>query len=234
MIPTFIIWLISRYRKNKNIKRGKAKIFGKLRNQLSLFASIILLAILLLSSAKCHSQTRSLNYEILRNGNKIGFLHFTQSIMKGFNHLQVESEMEARFLFSFIVKVKEEAFYFNGILFRSSIYRQMNGNKKINKQHQAFHNEYIIQTGKRSEVTKNYPITYNMLNFYIKEPVDISKVYSDNFETFIAIEKVDAHKYKIKLPDGNYNCYYYKDGVLYMFEVHSSLYSATIVLTNKH
>ena len=230
MIPAIIFWLISRYRKNRHVKGRQPNLFSRIRGQRSRLAGIVLLTLLILSSAKCNSQIRSLNYEIIRNGNKIGSLHFTQMVQAGFNYLHVESEMKAKFLFSFVIKVKEEALYYNDILLRSSVYRQMNGNEKANKQHQAFNNEYIIQAGKRSEVVKTYPIRYNMLSLYSREPVDVSKVYSDNFETFIPIEKIDAHKYMVRLPDGNYNCYNYKDGVLCLVEVYSNLYSATIVL----
>jgi len=71
-----------------------------------------------------------------------------------------------------------------------------------------------------------------MLSLYSREPENISQVYSDNFQSFIAIQKTDKHKYKITLPDGNYNYCYYKNGVLNLVEVHHSLYSANIVLIN--
>ncbi len=108
----------------------------------------------------------------------------------------------------------------------------MNGDEKANKQHRADNGQYIIYKGKKSEVMKTYPITYTMLSLYSREPENIGKVYSDNYETFLAIQKTDAHKYKITLPDGNYNYYYYKDGVLKLVEVHHSLYTANIVLVN--
>ncbi len=39
-------------------------------------------------------------------------------------------------------------------------------------------------------------------------------------------------KYKITLPEGNYNYYRYKDGVLQEIEIHHSFYSANILLVN--
>jgi len=64
------------------------------------------------------------------------------------------------------------------------------------------------------------------------EALNVDKVYSDIFETFIVIQKTGEHRYKITLPDGNYNYYNYKQGVLTLVEVHQSLYSANIVLAN--
>ena len=133
------------------------------------------------------------NYQILRNGNKVGSLHFSETATGDMDYLKMESDVKTRFIFTFTAHANEEAVYYNGVLLRSSIYRQLNGNEKVNKQHQARDNrQYIIHKGKGSEVTKNYPITYNMLSLYSKEPENINRVYSDNFETFIAIQKTEG------------------------------------------
>ena len=232
MIPVFIIWLIRRHRQNLKKSKKIPVAVQEVKKQLPHFETILLLILVLLLALKSNSQNRSLNYQILRNGNKVGSLHFSETATGDMDYLKMESDVKTRFIFSFTAHANEEAVYYNGVLLRSSIYRMLNGNEKANKQHQAGNQQYIIHKGKSSEVTKNYPITYNMLSLYSKEPENVNKVYSDNFETFIAIQKTDAHKYKIELPDGNYNYYYYKDGVLNQVEIHHTLYSANIVLTN--
>src|SRR6185436_16951290 len=176
------------------------------------------------------SQSRTLTYQIVRNGNKVGTLQFSETSMGDMDHLKMESDVNTRFVFKFTAHSNEEAVYYNGVLLRSSIYRQLNGTEKVNKQHQAGNQQYVIHAGERTEVTKNYPITYNMLSLYSKEPDNVNQVYSDNFQRFIAIQKTDQHKYKVTLPDGNYNYYYYRNGVLNLVEIHHSLYSANIVL----
>jgi len=232
MLPLFILWLIRRYRHAAKGLPATAKSAENSRRRLPRYTPIALILVLLLFVFNGHSQTRSLNYHIIRNGSKVGSLHFTQSVVSGINYLEMESEVKTRFIFAFTISVKEEAVYSNGILLRSSFYRLTNGNEKANKQHLLGNNQYIIQTGKNSAVVKNYPITYNMLSLYSMEPVNVDKVYSDSFETFVSIQKTGEHRYKISLPDGSYNYYYYKQGVLTMVEVHHSLYSANIVLAN--
>jgi uncharacterized protein DUF6134 len=228
MIPVLIIWLIRRYRE-KN-KRKNIAIVPKNSKKYLRPLSILLLFVVL--SVKSHSQNKALTYQIVRNGNKVGTLRFSETSTGDMDHLKMESDVKTRFVFTFTAHSSEEAVYYNGILLRSSIYRKLNGTEKANKQHQAGNQQYIIHAGEKTEVTKNYPITYNMLSLYSREPENISQVYSDNFQSFIAIQKTDQHKYKITLPDGNYNYYYYKNGVLSLVEVHHSLYSANIVLIN--
>jgi len=227
-----IIWLIKHYRENNKGKMAGAapKIAKK---YLPFVAVILLLVILLIFSTNSYSQNKTFNYQIIRNGDKVGSLLFSETSTGDLDYLKMESDVKTRLIFTFTAHASEEAVYNNGILLRSSIYRRLNGTEKANKQHEATGNrQYLIRTGKTSEFTKTYPITYNMLSLYSKEPENISKVYSDNFQTFLAIEKAASHKYKITLPDGNYNYYYYKNGILNLVEVHHSFYSANIILTN--
>jgi hypothetical protein len=203
------------------------------KKYLPFVAAILLLIILLIFSTNSYSQNKTFNYQIIRNGDKVGSLLFSETSTGDLDYLKMESDVKTRLIFTFTAHASEEAVYNNGILLRSSIYRRLNGTEKANKQHEATGNrQYLIRTGKTSEFTKTYPITYNMLSLYSKEPENISKVYSDNFQTFLAIEKAASHKYKITLPDGNYNYYCYKNGILNLVEVHHSFYSANIILTN--
>ena len=228
MIPVIIIWLIRRYGEKNKIKN----IAILLKNSKKYLRPFSLLFLVSLLSVNSYSQNKVLTYQIVRNGNKVGTLRFSETSTGDMDYLKMESDVKTRFVFTFTAHSNEEAIYYNGVLLRSSIYRKLDGTEKANKQHQAGNQQYIIHAGQRTEVTKNYPITYNMLSLYSKEPGNISQVYSDNFQSFIAIQRTDQHKYKITLPDGNYNYYYYKNGVLNLVEVHHSLYSANIVLIN--
>lgn len=232
MIPVIIIWLIRRYRQNQKKAKASSIDFKKTKKQSPAILAILLLIAILVPATKTHAQNKSLSYQIIRNGSKVGTLRFSENTSAGMDYLKMQTDVKTRFIFTFTAHANEEAVYYNGVLLRSSIYRQLNGNEKANKQHEANNGEYIIHKGKDIEVLKNFPITYNMLSLYSKEPENVSKVYSDNFESFLAIQQPEPHKYKITLPDGNYNYYYYKNGVLNQVEVHHSLYSANIILVN--
>jgi len=231
MLPVLIIWLVLRIRGKRNSKKPAPVISNSEKGPVSI-ANVVLPIMLLCSAIVGYSQNRTLNYQIIRNGNKVGTLLFSETSTGETDHLKMESNVKTRFIFSFIAHATEEAIYHHGVMFRSSIYRLLNGNEKANKQHQENNGKYVIHAGERSEITKTYPITYNMLSLYSKEPLDITKVYSDNFESLLTIQKTGAHMYRITLPDGNYNNYSYKNGVLVLVEIHHSFYSANIVLVN--
>ncbi|HEY5774087.1 MAG TPA: DUF6134 family protein [Chitinophagaceae bacterium] len=187
--------------------------------------------LLLTCTALCVSaQEKKFTYNIKRNGDIVGNIQFVQSIVGSRTLLTMESEVNTRFIFNFKAKAKEEVIYDNGIMTWSSIFRKLNGTIKVDKKTKANGSAYTVYKGSKTETLNNYPIRYNMLSVYIIEPLNITKVYSDNFQQQIDIQKIADHHYKIKFPDGNYNEYFYTNGVCSKIEIHHSLYSATIEL----
>ena len=187
--------------------------------------------LLLTCATLCVSaQEKKLAYNIKRNGDIVGNIQFVQSIVGSRTLLTMESEVNTRFIFNFKANAIEEVIYDNGIMTWSSILRKLNGTIKVDKKTKANGNAYTVYKGSKKETLNNYPIHYNMLSVYIIEPVTIKKVYSDNFQQQIDIQKIADHHYKIKFPDGNYNEYFYTNGLCSKIVIHHSLYSATIEL----
>jgi len=190
----------------------------------------LMLIILLSIAISSQAQQNKFEYSIKRNGDEVGVLQFTQGIAGNRTVLTMESEVNTRFIFNFKAKAKDEAIYDNGILTWSSIYRKLNGNVKIDKKTKSNGTAYTVYKGNKTETIGNYPIRYNMLCLYVSEPIDISQVYSDNFQKQIDIKKVEDHHYKIELPDGNSYEYFYTNGMCSKVIIHHSLYSATLEL----
>ena len=192
--------------------------------------NLSLLVVLLSTMISINAQQKKLEYNIKRNGDVVGNIHFVQGIVGNRIVLTMESEVNTRFIFNFKANAKEEVIYDNGIMVWSSIFRKLNGNVKVNKKTKANGNAYTVYKGSKTEILNNYPIRYNILSVYISEPANITKVYSDNFQQQVDIQKIADHHYKIKFPDGNYNEYFYTNGVCSKIEIHHSMYSATIEL----
>ncbi len=225
MIPTILFFLLRRYKRHQPAKAERIQQFITKAGK-AVFLIVLSTAI----SAIASSQEKKLEYQIIRNGNVVGDILFTQNSTGNRTTLKMESEVKTRFIFTFTAKAQEETIYDNGIMTWSFIYRKMNGNEKANKKTKAFGNSYTIFKGSKTETLNKFPIRYNMLSLYTTEPAAISQVYSDNFEQLLTIQKTAEHKYKIELPDGNYNNYLYENGILNTIEIHHSLYSASIQL----
>ena len=189
-----------------------------------------MIIVLVLIASNLGAQDRKLTYNVVRNGNVIGTLDLVESISNNSIHFLLSSDVKTRFIFTFTVKAREESIYKDGIMIYSSVYRNSNGKIKINKQTRFEGGIYQVSNKGETSQMKIDPIHYNFHGLYLFEPKQLSVVYSDNFGKYMPIIKMPNNKYKVALPDGNYNYYYYKDGICQKVELYNTLYTAQLVL----
>jgi hypothetical protein len=228
MIIASLIWLFKRYVSPKmGIYSFDVLSFIKPLKK----ASILLI---LLPGTPLHSyaQDELYTYTISRNGNAIGNMQLAKKTIGVDTYLSIKSEVKTRFIMGINVKTIDQARYNGGQLIYSNVSRTVNGKEKEAKKTMLVNNRYEIQSGKNSPRLFGGPITYNMMMLYLKEPAGISRVYSDNFQQFILVNKLTTHSYRLNLPDGNYNDYHFQNGICSRVLIHHSLYDIEIKLTN--
>ena len=225
MLPAIIYLLLLRYRKTHPEKVDQ---FCILLRKASKF--ILVVIILILTCYLAFSQTNQLQYRVNRKGAQIGIISFSYQNAGNKRVFKMESQIKTRLLILFTAIGREESVFENDVMISSSVYQKLNGNEKLNKQTTLVGRNYVVSTGRQSETLNNYPISYNMICLFAKEPVGVPKVYSDKFQQFLDIQRVGDHHYRVKFPDGNFNEYFYMEGLCTRVEVHHTLYRATFEL----
>jgi len=223
MIPALIIWLCKKYLLPRINKKSNL-------NSVTPFAKPATLAILLIAlnfSAFAHKLTQI--YQIKRNGEVIGKLAFNQNTDGENTYLKITSLVSTRFVFKIDVQSEDLAHFKNGRLISSDVSRIVNGKAKERKKTTFQNDVYQLQAGNKFN-SLNQSIAYNMMLLYTTEPVAVSQVYSDNFQCFLPIKKQAAHQYRVNLPDGNYNDYYFENGICKLVVVNHSLYTIKMEL----
>jgi hypothetical protein len=227
MIPTIIYFLLRRYKRSNPAKAERLTLaIQKASRMLLLFILLILIGYFALP------QDTQLQYTIKRKGSEIGIISFSQQNSGTKKVLKIESKIRTRILFLFTAIGQEESVFENGVMIWSTVYQKLNGSERVNKKTQLMGRNYVVTKGKESETISSYPISYNMVCLFAREPVSISKVYSDAFQRFLDIQTLGEHKYKITFPDGNYNEYHYSNGLCAKVEVHHRLYRSSFELKN--
>ena len=223
MIPTLIIWLIKKYllnsKKNKQHKHITA-----------LTKTIIPVILFVLFAIPAIAQRQAHRYIVLYRGKNVGAMYLTQIQSGDELSLKVTSNIQMHMLMSIKVNVAEESSYKQDKLMSSSVYREVNGKQKANRQTRYCNGCYeIITEGKRSVLNKT-SIQYNLVKLYCREPIGFTQVYSDAVQQFLNLKALSAHKYKLELPDGNYNVYSYQNGICSKVEVHNTFYTIQMQL----
>lgn len=170
-------------------------------------------------------------YTVKKGNNVIGTFVVSETGTPDSKTIKLESHIKTSFIVSIVVDAKEESIFQNGVLSQSTVFRKVNGNEKLNKKHRLYGNGYVIETAKKKDTLCCIKIVYNLMNLYSTEPVGIGKVYSDNYQEFLFIKNLGSHVYRIDVPDGSYNKYFYTNGKCTKVEIHQSLYTITMLLT---
>jgi hypothetical protein len=225
MIPAIILMLMRRYQKNypQQFLVLKAKMFYAVRIVLMVAAALILVMI-------TKGQEKNLSYTIKRNGSKIGIMQVKEIKDGKTISLRLQSDVKTSFIFTFSAKGIEEARYDNGILVYSSVYQRLNGSEKVNKQIRFANDSYVISNKGKEERLYNVKIYYNLVCIYNHEPNTTSLIFSDKYQKFLPIQKIEDHHYKIRFPDGSANEYWFENGTCKRIEIDHTLYSAVMEL----
>jgi len=226
MIPVLIIWYLK-----KNGKQLKKSCLKTLQHKPGIIRFLVLFTACVVIGKVVFGQTRHYQYQVKKGGNAIGEINITHTVAGPVNSLLLVSDIRYRMLFLFTAKSKEEVVFTNGVMTYSSIYREQNGDKKIQTKTRKGISSYIIERDNDKKNELNIPAIYfHTISLYITEPAGYRAVYIDKFQQLVSIKNISAHHYKVVFPDGNYNEYFYQDGVYKTVKVSQSFFNAEIEL----
>ena len=228
MVPVVLYLFLKKY-----MKRNWPSIKTRIRQftiQRNLFLALGFLLLMLLKLLTLHAQQTELQYNIVRNGKTIGWTKIIRNNSNEHMSITMRSEVKARFIFQFIVSAIEQVNFEGDNLVYSSQFRELNGQVKEDKHMQLTPTGYQVF---KEDDTQRLPfpaLHFHTLCLYFQEPKDNSKVYSDAFQKELALERTSDGGYRMKLPDGNSCCYYYKNGICTKVKIDQRFYSAEMVL----
>lgn len=226
MIPALLFWLFKKYAR-PTFNQFYLQLSSS--NWLRLTKKKTILLLLLASVLVVQAEEKTVTYRIKRNGTVIGQMQLEQKRNGDETFLKLNSKVKTRFVFEINVQTADESHFKNGQLIYSTVYRKVNGKEKEHRETKFLQSNYQLLAGNKSSMF-NSAINYNMMLLYCQEPTHISQVYSDNFQQMLAIKKLAPNSYRINLPDGNYNNYYFENGICKTVEIHHSFYTITMEL----
>ena len=226
MIPVMIYLLLKKMRKN-NYKRITAVLFQ--RKIQVMFTFIVLL---LLVSCVLFSQSQLLTYKVIRNGNEAGWVKLSKNSTGPTSVISMASEVKVRVVFLFTIVSNEYAETKNERLIHSYVFRKVNTNVKADVHTRWTGSNYEKENAAQKEKLSFQPVNFNVLDLYFTEPAGFEQAYSGSQQQNLRIEKERAGVYKLYLPNGEFNEYYYnKEGICSKVKIDHGLYAVEFVLT---
>jgi hypothetical protein len=192
----------------------------------------ILYLVLIFLVLASHTETdKKLHYEVVRNGKVIGYLDALKKDHGAVVEYSMESNVKISLIMDFVLYSKVFGTFNNGLLTSGSVLRKVNGKDKANAKITWQNDHYLIQD-KDGNIELKEKITYTTACLMHEEPVNLLRIFSENYKRFIPIKAIKPHQYELLLPDGNRNFYTYANGVCVSAEVNTTLSTAYFRLKN--
>lgn len=219
--------------KNKRsfCSREEKNLAGKVPVARFFITAFMLVLFMFLISCAVFAQHSLLDYKVKSGGNEIGWLRIERNDSGSATFIKLEFETKKSILQKFEISELQAAVFRNGTMMQSFVYRKVNSDVKVNKYTVKSGNAYIADNKTYTDHVLIDGIEFNTLSIYFKEPVDIKQVYSDKYQQLLNIENLGNHSYKVKMPGGNVNYYYFTNGICTKVKAEQSFFTVEFILT---
>lgn len=221
MLPAIIFFIL------KKIKEHRKSRLSRLNTRAG---SKLLVLALSLSSIQLMAQQEVHRYSILYKGDKVGFMQIVQQKSGDSTRYKMVSDVKMSMIFRIHVATTEESLFIHDRLVSSSVVRNVNGNDRVNRQLAAVNDRYTLSNQGKKQTSAADAINYNLTRLYCSEPATRTRVWSDAYHEYLKVQQVSPHKYKVTLPDGDYNYYYFNNGICNKVEIVHDFYTIQMVL----
>lgn len=188
-----------------------------------------LIAFLLLAVMTMNAQERKMSFAVWKNKSQIGTIDIVQVQQNRNTVYDLSAEINTRIIFQYNIVGVEKTVFENGKLSYSSIKRICNNKEKVNKVLKLENESYLLNDGKRTSKININGIERNLVTLYYSEPKNVTEVYCDNQQRMAKVVRLEDHVYKVILPDGNYNIFYYRNNQCERVKVFNLLYKVELI-----
>jgi len=183
--------------------------------------NFFLLASFLLVGTITHAQKQEVFFDVIYKDEKVGVLHAqeTKTESKSFKLLTIETN--TTFLFIPIHMESEvTTTQKNGILTEGTAYRNASrkSNDVIATVTKIGYKLYQRERNGVKDKIRNQHITYCVVDLYFKEPLGVTKVFSNMYAQMLELKRMDNGQYQLITPDNNNSIYSYRNGKLISIE----------------
>lgn len=225
MIPALIFWLLKQYKQTGSVEA----VWSLLKNIVLLkflkVAILVIIAMFILLGLRA----QELKFSVIHRGDTIGKMQLKKELQNDVTTIKVNSTVKTKILIAIRVITDEESHFRNGLLVYSLVNRKINNREPVIKKTRFENNVYHLSDGEKYKCLKGKEIRRNIICLYFNEPVAADSVYCDNQQQWAPVKKIGNNCYRVTMPDGNYNDFFYSKGVCTKVEISHSFYKITLL-----
>lgn len=179
------------------------------------FISSLMFLLLLSSFKEVPSPRQRIDFRVKLAGTHVGTLVAEQWIDSEKTTYALQSKVKVDLLFVIGVEESITDVFENAQLIHSDHKRQVNQKLKAHNTLIRTGNTYFLKNKDLASKKMDHIIGATVLSIYFNEPYHGQKLYSQNFQQMLSIERIGEGRYKVALPNGNNTFFQYRRGMLY-------------------
>ena len=176
----------------------------------------LLICLLILTSINLRSQTERHTFVVDFKGDHIGTMHAKRIVHGNTSYYDLTTNTNVEF-FAFSVHIESEVELFKkaGVMQSSKCYKESSRKSQNMHAHiekaDDLESYHLFNEGEAMHVIEKTSIRHCVLDLYFKEPINVSRVFSNMQAKYLPVKKLKEHVYEVTMPDGHKTTYYYKD-----------------------
>jgi len=168
------------------------------------------------------AQHQEISFDVIYKDDKVGVVLAKETKAESKFFKLLTTETSTTFLFIPIhmeseVTTTQE----NGALIKGTAYRDASrkSNDVIASVSKIGFNRYQRERNGVKDIIRNQRITYCVIDLYFKEPLGVTRVFSNMHAQMLTLKRMDNGQYQLIAPDNNNSLYSYRNGQLISIEV---------------
>lgn len=172
-----------------------------------------------------NAQKYEISFEVVLHNKKIGTLHAVEEKIGNRFYRDIRTNTDTKIMVMAIhVESEIASWHENGTMIKGTAYRHANrGTEDIHALiTRVGEKKYTCErNGGVTHIEKE--ISYSVVDFYFKEPLGVSEIFSTMYADFLKIRKIAPGQYRLVTPDQKDSYYTYKEGRLLKIEAETPL-----------
>lgn len=171
---------------------------------------------------------QNLKYKIMWKDKKVGQIDASKIIKDNITHYKISANAKINVVFSYHIDFLTQCAY-SGKKMTSSYSNYKLNNKLKNETTINYYNSAYTCDNCEDFDSTITSIGFSISKLYFVEPLSPGAVFSERFGEYVLLKKESDHTYKMNLPNGHHNTYYYKKGKLVKISIDRGFYSMDFV-----
>ncbi len=172
---------------------------------------IILFTFLTITFAKAFSQTSVVQFEIYKDSRQIGVITSHKKTVDNKTNITTDTKVKVNLLFTVHFNERRSVMYNQNVLESAKLTRDISSMMEKTMTTTRSNNKYLISSKQGNNDIRG-DIKICVSDLYFEEPRGITKVYSEYWQQYIAVNKLSDHVYATSYPDGSSTIFNYSAG----------------------